>query len=124
MSAAPPEVIALLRAAMPDLVALYREAMVPEPSGIVLVADGRETAPVEALLGGEELTVLLGCHAAAVVPLVTLRAVAEACTLDLARYLEEPLGPRSTWCLVLAPQGASLRQLVWAAERTTAPAIN
>lgn len=113
MSAAPPEVIALLRALRPDLEALYREATVPAPSGIVLVVDGRETAPVEALLGGEELTVLPGCHAAAVVPLDVLRAVAEACTLDLARHLEEPLAPRSTWCLVLAPQGASLRPLVW-----------
>ena len=120
MTAAPPEVVAILRAAMPDLVALYREATVPDPSGIVLVADGRETAPVEALLGGEELTVLPGCHAAAVVPLVTLRAVAEACTLDLARHLKEPLASRSTWCLVLAPQGASLRPLVWPA----APALN
>ena len=124
MSAAPPEVIALLRAAMHDLVALYREATVPDPSGIVLVADGRDTAPVEALLGGAELTVLPGCHAAAVVPLDVLRAVAEACTLNLERHLEEPIAPRSTWCLVLAPQGASLRQLVWPAERTTAPAIH
>ena len=110
-----PEVIALLRAALPDLAALYREATVPSPSGVVLVADGRETAPVEALLGGAELTVLPGCHAAAVVPLDVLRAVADACTLDLARHLEEPLAPRSTWCLVLAPQGASLRPLVWPA---------
>lgn len=115
MSAPPPDVIALLRAALPDLVALYREAPASGLVGIVLVADGRETAPVEALLGGAELTVLPGCHAAAVVPLATLRAVAEACTLNLARHLEEPLAAPSTWCLVLAPQGASLRPLVWPA---------
>ena len=115
MTAAPPEVVAILRDALPRLAALHREATVPGPVGLVLVVDGRDTAPVEALLGGAELTVLPGCHAAAMVPLDVLRAVAEACTLNLARHLKEPLAPRSTWCLVLAPQGASLRALVWPA---------
>ncbi len=115
MTAAPPEVVAILRDALPRLAALHREATVPGPVGLVLVVDGRDTAPVEALLGGAEFTVLSGCHAAAVVPLDVLRAVAEACTLNLERHLEEPIAPRSTWCLVLAPQGASLRALVWPA---------
>lgn len=113
MTAAPSEVVAILRAALPDLVALYREAMVSGPVGLVLVVDGRDTAPVEALLGGAELTVLPGCHAAAVVPLATLRATAEACTLNLARHLEGTIAQGSTWCLVLALQGAPLRALVW-----------
>ena len=113
VTAPPPDVVAILRSTLPRLAALHREATVPGPVGLVLVVDGRDTAPVEALLGGAELTVLPGCHAAAVVPLDVLRAVAEACTLDLARHLEEPLAPRSTWCLVLAPQGASLRALTW-----------
>ena len=90
MTAAPPEVVAILRDALPHLAALHCEATVPGPVGLVLVVDGRDTAPVEALLGGAEFTLLSGCHAAAVVPLDVLRAAGrhpEAATDTLSRLV-------------------------------------
>lgn len=102
MTAPRPEVAAIVRPLLAYLGAELRaRSSSVEELGLVVVAEGRDPAPVRELLGAEVTLRDVRGHQIAAVPLARLRELAQAVTFDVAAELDVAIAPGQTWCLVL-----------------------
>ena len=101
----PPDAVAALACTIPTMG--FAVALVRGPAVVVVVAAGRDPAPIAEMLGAEVLQPARGGHLLAAVPLERAQAIAAAMAPDVAPSLREGVSMGQVWCLVLrAPSGS------------------
>lgn len=120
MTAPHPEVVAILGPLRPHLGAALRAQPPGDEYALVVIAKGRDPAPIVEVLGeGVTLRDVDG-HQLAAVPLARARAAAEAFTFGQAEVFEERLEPGQTWCLLFGPAArAAATVITWPATSPT-----
>ncbi len=125
MTAPRPEVAAIVRPLLAYLGAELRaRSSSVEELGLVVVAEGRDPAPVRELLGAEVTLRNVRGHQIAAVPLARLRELAQAVTFDVAAEFDVAIAPGQTWCLVLGLEGrAAVLVLHWPSSSALATTL-
>ena len=98
----------------------FAVALVRGPAAVVVVAVGRDPAPIARILGAEVLQPVTGGHLLAAVPLERAQALAAELAPEVAPSLREGVAAGQVWCLVLrAPSGSLTVPVTTVNTRTT-----